>query len=119
MGGSTRELMFAAADRLCKWRTVYAGWRLGTRSKEDGQSQYTRDLHEMLLLLRAEVSALTFAVRELALPEERLFELFLQEYTELDRLQSEKFPGFKSHQYGIDIDVAVARETMSRKGFPL
>lgn len=45
-------------NKLCKWRTILAGWQLGTRPKEDPEAQAVRDQRELLLLLRCEVTAL-------------------------------------------------------------
>lgn len=115
---STYRLMVEAAEKLAKWRGVYASWKLGTQPQDAPGVRYTRDLHEKLLLLRAEVSALTHLVVEAGITEERLHEVMLREYTELDRIHEQKFPGFRSLPNGIAIDPRVARDTMRRLGFP-
>lgn len=46
-------------NRLCKWRSILAGWQLGTRADTDPECQAVRDHREVTLLLRAEVNALT------------------------------------------------------------
>lgn len=118
MNAANDRLVFEAANKLAKWRSVYAGWRLGTRAKSDGESQYTRDLHEQLLLLRAEVSALTWLVRDLGATHEQVQERMLTEYTELDKLQEQKFPGFRTEQGGVHMQFPDAADTMRSKGFP-
>lgn len=122
---TTEELYREALEKLAKWRSVYAGWRLGTRLSNDGESKYTRDLHEQILILRADCSALAFLVRDAlvatgmseAAAHEKLQERMLQEVTELDRLQSLKFPGMSSTPDGISYKLPEARDTMTRLGF--
>jgi hypothetical protein len=46
-------------NRLAKWRTVFAGWQLGTRAKGDPESDAVRDHREATILQRAELTALT------------------------------------------------------------
>lgn len=48
-----------ALERLAKWRVLFAGWQLGTRSKGDPEADAVRDLQEARLMLRTEVTALT------------------------------------------------------------
>lgn len=52
------ERLLAALNKLAKWRSVFAGWQLGTRLKEDPECQAVKDHREVTILLRAEVSAL-------------------------------------------------------------
>jgi len=44
---------------LGKWRSLFAGWQLGTRSTTDPECQAVKDHREVTILLRAEVNALT------------------------------------------------------------
>lgn len=46
-------------QKLAKWRTVFTGWQLGTMEKSQPGVAAIRDHWEKLILLRAEVSALT------------------------------------------------------------
>lgn len=46
-------------NRLAKWRTVFAGWQLGTRPKSDQECQAVRDAAEARLIMRAELSGIT------------------------------------------------------------
>lgn len=46
-------------QKLCKWRSVFAGWQLGTRPDTDAECQAVRDHREVTMLMRAELSALT------------------------------------------------------------
>jgi hypothetical protein len=49
----------AALNRLCKWRSFFAGWLLGTRPARDGATRMARDLTDAGLILRTEVAALS------------------------------------------------------------
>ena len=53
-----------AMNRLAKWRSVFAGWQLGTRQIGDPESDAVRDHREVTLLLRAEQSALVLLLIE-------------------------------------------------------
>lgn len=103
----------AALERLAKWRSVFAGWQLGTRSKDDPECQAVRDHREVTMLLRAEVSALTQL-----LIDKKVFTLDeLQEQTEeeaecLSKRYEMKFPGMKATDFGIRYDTKIAAETM-------
>lgn len=107
-----------AMNTLAKWRSVYAGWRLGTTSKNDGQYQYTKDLHEQLLLLRAEVSACFFLFLECGLTHEQVQERMIIEFEALSKAHEGKFPGYSADMDGIHMNVLEARDTMRRLGFP-
>lgn len=48
-----------AVLRLTRWRTLFAGWQLGTRPKGDPECDAVADHRELSVLLRAEVTALT------------------------------------------------------------
>jgi hypothetical protein len=106
-------------NRFAKWRTVFASWQLGSRSDDDGECRALKDHRELSMMLRVEVSALSallidkgvFTARELT--EQTIIEAEM-----LDEGYSRAFPGFKSHDSGMDIDLVEARATMSRFGFP-
>jgi hypothetical protein len=53
------SLAAQALNRLAKWRAVLAGWQLGTRPKGDSECDAVRDQRELLLILRAEVNAIS------------------------------------------------------------
>lgn len=52
------SLMFHALNRLAKWRVLFTGWQLGTRTKGDPESDAISDHREVTIFVRAEVSAL-------------------------------------------------------------
>jgi hypothetical protein len=41
----------SALERLAKWRTLFAGWQLGTRPKGEPESDAVRDHREATLML--------------------------------------------------------------------
>lgn len=105
--GSARAL-----NRLCKWRTVFAGWQLGTRPKGDPECDAVRDQRELLLLLRAEFNALTALCLE-----KKVFTLEewdRQLATEADLLSKgleQRFPGFRATDVGLEMDSKIAAQT--------
>ncbi len=115
----TRSTLNLALNRLAKWRSVLAGWQLGTRSDHDGETRAVRDHREQSLLMRAEVTALTalligkgiFTVEEFAAQ-------LVTEADLLDRAYARKFPGFTTTDDGVTIDTAKAADTMRRLDFP-
>lgn len=102
----------AALNKLAKWRTVFAGWQLGTRSDTDPEAAAVRDAIDRQLVLRVETTAL---VRLLI--EKRVFKLdefertVADEALELDKILEAKFPGFQTTLEGLKIDPRAA-ETM-------
>jgi hypothetical protein len=101
-----------ALNKVAKWRTVLTGWQLGTRPKGDPECDAIRDHREATILLRAEVTALTAVLLKKGLMSEAEYAAELEnEARLLDQSYERRFPGFKTHQYGVDIDVAKAWET--------
>ena len=100
-------------NRLCKWRMVYVGWQLGTRSTDDPEAQAVKDHRELTIMLRAEVNALSAL-----LTQKKVFtsvELTAQVDVEAEVLMEayeERFPGFKACDDGMQMDVQLAKVTM-------
>jgi hypothetical protein len=108
-----------AANRLAKWRTVFAGWQLGTRPNSDGESKAVRDHREVTMLMRAELSALTKVLLDKGVcTQVEITEAFTEEYEHLDRAYREKFPGFEATDTGVTITPEPASQTMRDLGFP-
>ena len=102
----------AALNRLAKWRTVFAGWQLGTRDNKDPEAAAVRDAREAQLLLRVEVTALTALLVEKGIIGVGEFEDQLVLECELqNKLLEEKFPGFKAVDDGLIVDPLVAKNT--------
>lgn len=107
----SEQSLRAVLEKLCKWRTILAGWQLGTRQKGDPESDAVRD-REVSILLRAEVSALLKVLIDKGVCTEAEFQDVLEgEAKALDAMYEEKFPGFRSTPQGMEIDVERAKET--------
>lgn len=99
-------------NKLTKWRVVFTGWQLGTRVKGDPEADAVRDHREATILLRAEISALVNLLVEKKIISWEEWSAALQTDAELlDKRYEQRFPGFKTSQYGVDIDVRLAQET--------
>lgn len=100
-------------NRVCKWRSVLAGWQLGTRTSSDPESQAVRDTREVLMLLRIELNALTALLVEADVITARSFtEQAIVEAEHLDAAFERRFPGMKATDSGITYDLPAAAETM-------
>lgn len=101
-------------NRLCKWRTVFTGWQLGTRPKGDPEADAVRDHREVTLLLRAEQSAIVgLLIKKGVFTREEWQAAFEDECRALDRMCEQRFPGFKSFEGGMSISPEIARDTMA------
>ncbi len=100
-------------NRLCKWRSVFAGWQLGTRLDTDAESRAVRDHREVTMLMRVELNALTACLAEAGLITARDFtEQVIIEAEELEARFEAKFPGFTATDVGMNIDLRRAAKTM-------
>jgi hypothetical protein len=101
-----------ALNKLAKWRSVFAGWQLGTRPKGEPECDAVRDHREATIIMRAEVTALLCILIEKKICTDQEFAAALEkEATLLNQAYERRFPGFKTSQYGVDIDVRLAQET--------
>jgi hypothetical protein len=101
-------------QRLAKWRTIFAGWQLGTRVKGDPECDAVRDHREATLMLRAELSALTtLAIRKGLFTEEEFKEQLNGEAEFLCGSLEKRFPGIKATDIGLSINVEIAKVTMA------
>lgn len=102
-----------ALNKLAKWRTVLAGWQLGTRPRGDPECEAVRDHRELGLLLRAELTAVTRILLEKGVfTIEEHQRILAEEALQLDAVYEKKFPGFKTCDTGIVMDLQQAMETM-------
>ena len=105
----------AALNRLAKWRTILAGWQLGTRAKGDPVCDAVRDHREATLMLRADVDALTdlLIAKGIFTTEEYL--RAVADAAEMCNHQLEqRFPGVRATEQGIELDRDKARPWMSK-----
>ena len=102
-----------ALNRLTKWRGVFAGWQLGTRPDTDAECQAVRDHRELSILLRAEVTALTrLLIDKGVFSMEEYQNTLIDEANRLSKAYEQKFPGFKATDIGMDVNIALAKDTM-------
>lgn len=103
-----------AANRLAKWRVVFAGWQLGTRAKQDPECQAVSDHREVTMLMRAELNALSgLLVAKGVFSDEEYLEALEREYNQLADDYEGKFPGFEATDYGLKVDGRNAARTMA------
>lgn len=109
----------AALNKLCKWRSVLAGWHMGTRSMNEPGTKAMRDFIEKLLVLRAEQTALIdLLLAKKVFTRQEIEDSIVQEARLLDEAYARAFPGFRTTAHGVDIDLDLAQATMKDLGFP-
>lgn len=102
-----------ALQKLAKWRSVFAGWQLGTRMADDPECQAVKDHREATLIMRVEVNALTaLLVSKGVFSVEELSNQIREEAIELDMRMEKCFPGITTSESGVHYDTKVAAETM-------
>jgi hypothetical protein len=109
------RVMFRATNRLAKWRALFTGWQLGTRSITDPEAQAVRDHREVTMLMRAEINALTWLLVERGVITSVDFTRAMA--VEADKLNAdyeERFPGVTASQDGLTYDL---RATEWMKGW--
>jgi hypothetical protein len=103
----------SALNILTKWRAHFAGWQLGTRTKDDPESQAVRDHREVTLLLRAETSALLQVLLRKGLVTEVEFLASLErEANDLNHALEVRWPGVTASEDGLTYNPAKAMEWM-------
>jgi hypothetical protein len=108
-----KESLDTALNILGKWRSVFAGWQLGTRTTDDPECQAVRDHREVTILLRAEVNALlNLLVKKGVFTAEEWEDALEPEALQLAKDYEAKFPGMRATIYGIQYDAALAAQTM-------
>lgn len=95
-------------NRLAKWRMLFAGWQLGTRTKSDPEAEAVRDHREATLLLRAEVYAISaLLIAKGVFTPDDLHTQVGREAEELMALLERRFPGVVAHDAGLRLDKRV------------
>jgi hypothetical protein len=109
---SLQQKFEATLNRLVKWRSVFAGWQLGTRSINDSECQAVRDHREVTILMRTEISAMIKLLTDKGFFTVEEFQKGMIEEAELlSKDYERKFPGMKATDVGIQYD-SRASETM-------
>ena len=102
-----------AFEKLAKWRGVFAGWQLGSRTSTDPECQAVRDHREVTMFLRCEVNGLTRILLEKGLiSQEQLNRIMAEEAVALDAMYENKFPGIKTDLDGVNFELPLAAQTM-------
>lgn len=101
-----------ALNRVTKWRTVFAGWQLGTRAKGDPECDAVRDHREVTMILRIETTAISKLLIDKGI-------FTMDEYMKavadlLNKDYEQRFPGFHATDIGLTMDVGLAAETTRR-----
>ncbi len=109
-----------ATNRLCKWRSVLVGWMIGSKHHDEPGVKAHRDRADAVLMLRVEVNALTALLIEKRLfTREEFMAQIVEECGHKERELEAMFPGYRTTDAGLSIDVTVASVTNQRMGFPL
>jgi hypothetical protein len=117
MAQNQRARTNRALNILAKWRTLLAGWQLGTRTSTDPVAAAVRDHREVTLILRAEMNAMVgLLVRKGLVPEGEWLAALEAEAIQLNEDMARRFPGITANETGLNMKFPEARETM--KGWP-
>lgn len=102
-----------ALNKLCKWRSIFTGWFLGTRDIADEQARAYRDLCDDRFMQRVELNALVATlIDKRIITQEHFNRQLLKEANSLDEKYQRKFPGYKTYKDGVIIyDTKLAQET--------
>lgn len=97
--------VYNALNRLTKWRSVFAGWQLGTRTQDDPECKAVKDHREVTILLRCELTAITKLLLDKGVFTQEEFQVaMLQEAEMLSKDYENRFPGMKATDIGIQYD---------------
>lgn len=95
----------ALLEKVCKWRSLFAGWQLGTRTDTDPEAAAVRDTREILILLRIETTALTRLLLDVGVfTTSQLDAAIGSEARNLDRDYERRFPGVTATEHGLAFD---------------
>jgi hypothetical protein len=112
--------VLAALNKLCKWRTVLAGWHNGTQSIETAGNPAMRDLMDKWLIMRVETTTLTGLLLDSGLITQPEYQARLvHEANLLDYAMADFFDGFRTTDNGLEIfDIKRANAMMAMRRFP-
>src|SRR5690242_10052826 len=93
---------YATLNRVTKWRNVFAGWQLGTRTDTDPECKAVKDHREVTNLLRIEGSALLKLLQDKGIiTVEEFQQALIEEALLLDKDYERRFPGMQATDIGI------------------
>src|SRR5215471_121384 len=98
----TAERARRALEKVAKWRSLFAGWQLGTRPDTDPECRAIRDHREISILLRVEVSAmLDILLKKGVITMQDWYDAIGNEAEQLDQDYASRFPGVTSSEDGL------------------
>lgn len=99
-------------ERMGKWRTVFAGWQLGTRPKGDPECDAVRDHRELTMALRAEVNAQTqLLIKKGVFTAEEYGVQVQEEAKHLCEAFERRFPGCRATDDGLVLNAHIWKDT--------
>jgi hypothetical protein len=102
---SQAERTMRALNRVTKWRTLFAGWQLGTRAKGDPEGDAVRDHRELTILLRVEATAFAALLLEKGVvTDEEWLAALEHEAEQLNASYEQRFPGVTATDDGLTLD---------------
>lgn len=105
MSDITETRMHRSLNRLTKWRSVFAGWFLGSRDGDDEQCRAYRDLTDARLVMRVELTAIVgLLIDKGVLTAEEFQNAVANEADLYSRDLESVFPGFKATDTGMHLD---------------
>lgn len=118
MDDTWRDRALRSLNILAKWRSLLAGWQLGTRSDTDPEARAVRDHREATLLLRAESNAAVgLLIEKGVISEEEWWRALDRAARDQSEALSERFPGVAATEDGLSIKPDVAQEWMRRENW--
>lgn len=103
-----------ALNLLAKWRSLFAGWQLGTRPLTDPVCAAVRDHREATLLHRAELTALALVLLDKKIITVQEWERYLERAADdLSSTLTTRFPGATANDHGLHIDPLEAQVWMA------
>lgn len=107
-----------ALQRLTRWKKIFVGWQLGTRSDKDGEALAVADQREVTLLMRAELnSMLALLIEKKVFTEVEWVTKLMEEARMMDKDMEARFPGVEAMEYGLKIHVKEFAETQKKLHF--
>jgi hypothetical protein len=113
-----QQQMNRALNTVAKWRSWFAGWQLGTRSDTDPECNAVRNHREATIIQRVEITAITgLLLKKGIITEAELMVAFKEEAEALNESFARSYPGVRAVEYGLDMKLPEAAETMKRMHF--
>lgn len=95
----------AALNRAAKWRTLLAGWQLGTRSDVDPECAAVRDHRDATTMLRIESTAIAALLIDKGVITENEWDVMLERAAAQYETDMEaRFPGVHATDLGLSFD---------------